>query len=148
MISKTMHKFVWGVLGASLLFTFTACSKKEDVANLGGDKVDIAAQAEKLKSPDAAVKQDALVELSNAGPRSEKLVQEIMALLADPDPVTRRLAAYALQQIGPKAAVAVPKIKELLKDNDREAQMAAVNALRVLDPKESGDIKTMNVTGQ
>ncbi len=97
-------------------------------------KIDVNAQIEALKGTDAAKKQDALANLSQAGPAAAPAMPELIQALKDPDPLNRSLAAVALGGIGKPAASALPDLKNLLGDNDRTVMMNAMNAMRSIDP--------------
>ncbi len=111
---------------------FVACGKG------GSGKVNVAEKIEALKSPDLALRTDALADLAAAGPKAEPAIPALIPLLKDPDKDMRRLAAYALGEIGPKAKSAIPELKELLKDGDMSVIQAAGNAMRSIDPSTAG----------
>jgi HEAT repeat protein len=106
-------------------------------------KIDVPAQISALKG-DHAAKENALIELAEAGPKAAPAVNDLIPILKDPDPVIRRLAIYALGQIGPAAKAAIPALKEGMGDTDRNILTATVNALRDIQPKEVDGVKVKN----
>ncbi len=129
---KKLLKMAWFlpvVLVSSAALFLTGCGSGSKTP-----KVDVNAQIEALKGTDAAKKQDALANLSQAGPAGAPAVPELIQALKDPEPLNRSLAAAALGSIGKPAAAALPDLKNLLGDSDRTVMMNAMNAMRNIDP--------------
>jgi hypothetical protein len=105
--------------------------------------VDVSAQIQQLKSPDATARQDACAQLGSAGPNAAPAVPDLIIALKDSDALVRSLAAYALGEIGPEANEAIPALQAATNDPEPGVTPAAVNALRAIDPDTFG---TMPIT--
>jgi HEAT repeat protein len=114
----------------------TACGERT-----GGDRsVNVPQEIQRLESPEAETRIDAIIELAKAGPHAESAVPHLIPLLKDRHIDVRRLSAYALGEIGPSAKPALPALDELLDDNDMYVRSAALNAMRAIDPDSTDEV--------
>lgn len=112
-----------------------------------GEKINVQAQIQNLKSADTDTRVNACVELAKAGPDAAPAVPALIVALKDSDFLVRRLAANALGVIGPKAKEAIPALKEATKDRDASVRTEAIGAIQGIDEKAAAGLKAMpNVT--
>jgi HEAT repeat protein len=132
---KTIPRLLtFSLLSLTLAGLLVACGEK----GRQYAKVDVAAQIQQLKSPEATARQDACVALGSAGPNAAAATADLAAALKDSDALVRSLAAYALGEIGPAASSAIPALQAALNDPSPDVVPAAVNALRAIDPDTYG----------
>ena len=119
-----MERFI--LLG--LLVWLSGCGK-------GNEPYSVPGLTESLKSPDPAVRYDAVRHLGKYGSEAKDAVPALTTALADRDSAVRMAAAYALAKIGPEARDAVGALRKAARDKDSEVREAAVYALQQVQGK-------------
>lgn len=91
-----------------------------------------------LRSPDPAVRAEAIEAIGEASPRTTKTVNLLLnALATEADSSLHPKFASALGRLGTAAAPAVPRLAELLRDDHEEVRVAAAAALGNIGPPAS-----------
>ena len=91
-----------------------------------------------LRSPDPAVRAEAVEAIGEASPRTTKTVDLLLSALAtEADSSLHPRFASALGRLGEAAAPAVPRLAELLRDDHQEVREAAAAALGNIGPAAS-----------
>ena len=91
-----------------------------------------------LRSPDPAVRAEAVEAIGEASPRTTKTVDLLLnALATESDSSLHPKFASALGRLGEAAAPAVPRLAELLRDDHEEVREAAAAALGNIGPAAS-----------
>ena len=104
------------LVGMTALTLLPGCSKSSTPST----NVDVSAQTEQLKSPDANAPDGRRQRPRSRGAQSGTGDPALIEALKDSDPLVRRLSAYALGQIGPAAKEAVQPLTTAMQQGDRE----------------------------